>query len=119
VKILSLIAVVAAVLLCGCHISYQTKRGVGFELGFGVRPPTNAIVGVKYTKVGIIVDQSATTQTPTLTLGYQRGEYYRIPILSSNEYAPPFSSSVLTSQDGLHTTITEEVTTGSTNAPIR
>lgn len=111
-KLISISAVAAALILCGCHASYNTKKGNSFELGFGIRPPTNAIVGVKYTKVGIIVDQSATTQTPTMTLGYQRGEYYRIPILGPGEWAPTFQSSVITKQEGLTTTISEFISVG-------
>ncbi len=111
-KFLSISSVAAVLILCGCHAAFQTKKGNSFELGFGIRPPTNAIVGVKYTKVGIIVDQSATTQTPTMTLGYQRGEYYRIPILGPGEWAPFFNSSVTTKQESFTTTITESVAVG-------
>lgn len=87
-------AAVILLLFTGCAMEFTgSKRSISIGMP---KPPTNAIVSVSYVKVGIIIEQSPTTQSPNLTLGYQKGAYYRIPFGYSNVFVTPFESSTTT-----------------------
>ncbi len=103
-KTKTLLLALVPVLFTGC-IEYRGS-GDGWTLGVLPKPPTNAVIAVTYTKVGIIVGQNPATQAPELTLGYQRGAYHRVPV-STNGPAASVSSGVTTKQDGLDTKIEE------------
>ena len=72
-------AICLLALTSGCAIEVAGKRRA-FGLDMGVHPPTNAVIAVSFTKVGIVIEQNPATQAPSITLGYSRGTYYRIPV---------------------------------------
>lgn len=114
----NLLLLAVAVLFCGCHAAYHGHRR-SVELGFGINPPTNAVVGVSFTSIGIIVGQNAATQMPEFTIGYKRGSYHRVPIVDSNFYVVPIQSGIVTTREDFHTTVREEFSTGLTNSILK
>lgn len=106
--------ILLACLLCGCAIEVTgPKRHVLIGIP---KPRTNAIVAVAFTKIGIIAQQNPATGSPEVTLGYQRGYYYGIPLYATN-WIPHVRAGVVTEQSGLKTTITDFFEAGTTNAP--
>jgi hypothetical protein len=102
---------------CGCNATFKGKER-SVEIGVGVKPPTNNVISVTYTKIGISISQNPATQAPELVLGYQRATYHRIPLLGSNMTVAPVRSGIVTTQNGMKTVIREEFETGNTNAII-
>lgn len=102
---------IALILLCGCAIEFQGKPRV-VNIGLP-KPPTNSVVAISYTKIGIVAGQNPATQQPSVTIGYERGSYYRVP--------PGFNvwAVVTTTHEALKTTITESFAAGDTNALVR
>lgn len=101
------------VLLAGCAAEFEgKKRRVAFGLP---KPPTNAVIAVTFTKVGIVAEQNPATQSPGLTIGFVRGAYYRVPV-GSNVTSVPVFSGVTTERTGLDTTIRETFSVGITNS---
>lgn len=102
-----------AIVLSGCAIELTgPKRTVIIGLP---KPPTNAVVGISFTKIGIIVQQNPASGSPEATIGYQRGYYFRVPM--GTNWIPPVRAGVTTEQSGFKTTITDFFSTGVTNAP--
>lgn len=100
---------ICAWLLTGCAFEFES---CGKRVAVGLpKPPTNAVVGISYTKIGIVAEQNPATQTPSLTVGYVRASYYRVPT-GTNWSAPLVEAGVTTTQDGLKTTIAEKFQTG-------
>ncbi len=99
---------VVLLLLSGCALSFR-----GTEIQLGIRPPTNAAVCFKATKIGISVSQNPATGMYEFTMGYLQALYMRAPT-GSNIQVVPFTSTTTTTQNGLTTEIKETVTTEGT-----
>lgn len=103
-----LLAIVLIALTSGCAIEIAGKSRA-FAIDMGIHPPTNAVIAVSFTKVGIVAGQNPATQVPEFTIGYVRGTYYRIPVMSNGV---PVVSADMTVEAGLNGKITETFSTG-------
>lgn len=88
-KTFALACLLAAIQL-GCSIAIG-KRGAKFNT---ITPPPSAIVHARASSIGFTVGQNPATQTPEATIGYKSVTYDRIPVATSNIYAPSVTSTI-------------------------
>jgi hypothetical protein len=86
----AIVLLILATLISGCSIEIG-KRGAKFNT---VTPPPSAIIHARASSIGLTVGQNPATQTPEMVLGYKSVTYDRIPVATSNIYAPSVTSTI-------------------------